>query len=129
MTERHKNPTEAAVEQFLQETPEASVAGSSLSASVPLALKAILREISTSLIQKAPDRVYTAYEIAKIARIVYSNSGMIDEDWPIILENMRAFGRYLQKRRYQETGFLVSGRVNNRRTYKPISREQSSLDT
>ena len=114
MTERHKSPIVEAVEQFL--TASASSPGNpSLGASVSAELKLILRMVSRQLGEKAPDRLYTAAQIAGITKEVYHKK---NEKPPEILRNMRAFGRFLQK--YPKiVWFTVEGSMGNRRTYKP----------
>jgi hypothetical protein len=86
-----------------------------MSANVPQGLKVILKAISRELHKKAPDRLFTAVQIAIIARLAYGGSAMAP---PEILGNVRAFGRYLQK--YPNiSGFTAEGSTGNRRTYKP----------
>ncbi len=124
MTPKNKSPIEEAVDQWLATAPKLDHANASLSASVPQSLKLLLRRLAVHLHTKDPERICTASDIASIARTVYASTLEI----PAILGNMRAFGRYLQKSE-GDAGFEVAGKVNNRRTYKPASRDESSLDT
>lgn len=114
MTERHKNPVEESVEQFLA-APASRSETASLSARVPRELQIVLTQVSRELADKAPSRLYTAAQIAGIAATAYDKG---DKERPEILGNVRAFGRYLQK--YPDvTGFVVDGSMGNRRTYRP----------
>lgn len=122
MTERCKDPVAEAVDQFLK-TPQLAT---SLGASVPQDLKVILKNMGTILRAKEPDRKYTAREIITIAQAVYDKS---DKERPKILGNARAFGRYLQKHGGRQLGFQISGSIGNTRTYQPLSRIRSSLDS
>lgn len=128
MVERHKSPVEEAVDAFLESPPKPDGTVASLSASVPPALKLILRNAATLLNDKAPGREYTAWQIAKVAIDVYDRE-VVSDDCPIILRNVRAFGRFLQKYGGREIGFVASKSVGNRRTYRPLSRKRSPLDS
>lgn len=126
MTKKIKSMVEEAVDQFLEGPPTAD--GTSLSASVPHALKVTLKKVAAQLGKKAPEREYTALQIASIVARVYSRGGTTP-DCPVILKNMRAFGRFLQKHGGPNIGFVASGSVGNRRTYKPLSSKRPPLDS
>ncbi len=121
MTEKSKSVVERMVDLFLEGPPTAD--GASLGASVPHALKVVLKNAAALLKEKAPEREYTASQIATIATNVY-NKGGIDSDCPEILKNTRAFGRFLQKHGGPNIGFVASGKVGNKRTYKPLLSRQ-----
>jgi len=130
----HKSPEEAAVDDFLSTPVSSQSSNPSLSASVPPALRTILRNTATLLRERAPGREYTAQQIAAIVIDVYTRRVDVPDEYevcPEILHNMRAFGRYLQKHGGREIGFEASGSVNNRRTYKPqpLSQKVSPLDS
>ncbi len=117
MIDSQNNPITEAVDQFL-DAPTGNTGNPSLGASVPKELTAILSRMSYELGRKAPDRQYTAAQIASIAKDVYNRkAGAFSQ--PEILGNIRAFGRYLQQANPNVTGFTIEGSMGNRRTYKP----------
>ncbi len=123
MTDSQNKPITEAVDQFL-EAPTGNTGNPSLGASVPKELTSILSRVSYELGKKAPNRQYTAAQIASIAKDVYTRKGC-SVSYPEILGNIRAFGRYLQKHP-EVTGFTIEGSMGNRRTYKPC---KPSLDS
>ena len=129
MTPKKKSPIEEAADRWLATAPKLDNVNASLSASVPHGMVLLLKRLAIHLSDKDPKRIYTASDIASMVRMAYLKHDANDPDIPPILFNMRAFGRYLQSKGGEQTGFEIAGKVNNRRTYKPMSRDESSLDT